>query len=68
MRGFENEMQQQKNRSRAAATLDTEDWVIVSDARGEGFVGYNQLTTQSTITKYRKISAKGKTQFQLVLK
>ncbi|MDO9157377.1 MAG: alanine--tRNA ligase, partial [Sediminibacterium sp.] len=28
--GFENEMQQQKNRSRAAATLDTEDWVIVS--------------------------------------
>lgn len=66
-KGFENEMQQQKNRSRAAATLDTEDWVIVSDARGEGFVGYNQLTTQSTITKYRKISAKGKTQFQLVL-
>jgi len=65
--GFDKEMQQQKSRSRAAATLDTEDWVIVSEDKGEGFVGYNQLTTQSIITKYRKISAKGKTQFQLVL-
>ncbi|MFN3299165.1 MAG: alanine--tRNA ligase [Sediminibacterium sp.] len=64
--GFENEMQQQKSRSRAAATLDTEDWVIVSEDKGEGFIGYHQLTSTSQITKYRKISAKGKTQYQLV--
>ncbi|MBA4257999.1 MAG: alanine--tRNA ligase [Chitinophaga sp.] len=64
--GFESEMQQQKNRSRAAATLDTEDWVIVSEEKGSGFVGYTALTSQSIITKFRKISSKGKTQFQLV--
>ncbi len=26
--GFEKEMQQQKNRSRAATAIDTEDWII----------------------------------------
>ena len=28
---FEAEMQQQKDRSRAATALDTEDWVILSE-------------------------------------
>jgi alanyl-tRNA synthetase len=65
--GFDLEMQQQKNRSRAAATLDTEDWVVLSDEKGEGFIGYTQLSATSKITKYRKISAKGKTQYQLAL-
>jgi alanyl-tRNA synthetase len=65
--GFESEMQQQKNRSRAASILDTEDWIEVSAEAGEGFVGYKDILVTSRITKYRKISAKGKTQFQLVL-
>ena len=65
--GFEKEMQEQKNRSRAATTLDTEDWVEISSEKGNGFVGYTELSTTSKITRYRKISAKGKTQFQLVL-
>ncbi|BDQ12381.1 alanine--tRNA ligase [Sediminibacterium sp. TEGAF015] len=65
--GFEKEMQEQKNRSRAATTLDTEDWVDISTEKGNGFVGYNELSTTSKITRYRKISSKGKTQFQLVL-
>ena len=65
--GFEKEMQEQKNRSRAATTLDTEDWIEIATEKGQGFVGYNELSTTSKITRYRKISAKGKTQFQLVL-
>ncbi|MEI6263994.1 MAG: alanine--tRNA ligase [Sphingobacteriia bacterium] len=65
--GFETEMQQQKNRSRAASILDTEDWIVVSDETGEGFVGYNDILVNSKVTKYRKISTKGKTQYQLVL-
>ena len=65
--GFETEMQQQKNRSRAASLLDTEDWVLVSDEPGEGFVGYKDILVSSKITKYRKISSKGKTQYQLEL-
>ncbi len=65
--GFETEMQQQKNRSRAAATLETEDWMIVSEEKGDGFVGYHQQKLTTKITKYRKVTAKGKTQYQLVL-
>ncbi len=65
--GFESEMQQQKNRSRAASVLDTEDWVLVSDELGDGFVGYKDILVSSKVTKYRKISSKGKSQYQLVL-
>lgn len=65
--GFALEMQQQKNRSRAAATLDTEDWIVVNEEKEEGFVGYENNLIQTRVNKYRKISAKGKTQYQLVL-
>ncbi|MGL6268767.1 MAG: alanine--tRNA ligase-related protein, partial [Chitinophagaceae bacterium] len=65
--GFEIEMQQQKNRSRAATTLDTEDWVVVNEAIGEGFVGYDDLKVSTWVSKYRKVTAKGKEQYQLVL-
>ena len=62
-----NHLQSLPNRSRAATTLDTEDWVDISKEKGNGFVGYTELSTTSKITRYRKISSKGKTQFQLVL-
>ncbi len=65
--GFEAAMQEQKNRSRAASVLDTEDWIIVSDEQGDGFVGYKDNLVKSKINKYRKISAKGNTQYQIVL-
>jgi alanyl-tRNA synthetase len=65
--GFEKEMQQQKERSRAATTLDTEDWVNLYESKGQKFVGYDQLETQTKVVKYRKIKAKGKESFQLVL-
>ena len=29
--GFKEEMQQQKNRSRAATVIDTEDWIILNE-------------------------------------
>ncbi|KAF0241306.1 MAG: alanyl-tRNA, partial [Chitinophagaceae bacterium] len=65
--GFEAEMQQQKNRSRAASVLDTDDWIIVEESSGKGFVGYSDILVETTVNKYRKISSKGKTQYQLVL-
>jgi alanyl-tRNA synthetase len=65
--GFETEMQQQKNRSRAATTLETEDWVTLIDNISNQFVGYNNLESKSKVIKYRKVTAKGKEQFQLVL-
>lgn len=66
-KGFEAEMLQQKNRSRAASVQDTEDWVVLSEEPGEGFVGYKDNLVATYVTKYRKIKAKGKEQYQLVL-
>ncbi len=65
--GFEKEMKEQKDRSRAATALDTEDWQIVTHADSKGFKGYdnNELTT--SVLKYRKVSGKGKELFQIVL-
>ena len=66
--GFNAEMQQQKNRSRAATAIDTEDWVVVNDdvALSE-FVGYDSTEIKTKIAKYRKVKAKGKEQYQIVL-
>jgi alanyl-tRNA synthetase len=65
--GFEKEMQQQKNRSRAASVVDTEDWIVVNEIKGNGFVGYENLETESRVLKYRKIKSRGKEIFQIVL-
>jgi len=67
MNGFEAELQKQKQRSRAATAIDTEDWVIVSEGDEVEFVGYDDLEIHCQILKYRKVTAKGKEQFQLVL-
>jgi alanyl-tRNA synthetase len=63
---FESEMKQQKDRSRAATALDTEDWVVVKDG-GCKFVGYDNLEAKANVLKYRKVKAKGKESYQLVL-
>lgn len=65
--GFENEMLQQKNRSRAATAVDTSDWIQVSPDVVNTFTGYTQTTAETTIIKYRSIKAKGKESFQWVL-
>ena len=65
--GFEIEMQQQKNRSRAATTVDTEDWIILVENTSNKFVGYDSLETQSNVIKYRKVTSKTKESFQLIL-
>ena len=52
--GFEKEMQQQKDRSRAAAVVDTEDWIVLNEKEGKGFIGYENLESESHVLKYRK--------------
>lgn len=66
-KGFETEMQQQKERSRAATAIDTEDWIIVNKAPKTTFVGYNEFDANTQVLRYRKVKAKGKEQYQLVL-
>jgi len=65
--GFEAEMQKQKDRSRAAGTVDTADWVIVNEHDFSEFIGYDSLETKTQILRYRKVKAKGKEGYQLVL-
>lgn len=67
MEGFEAELKKQKDRSRAATELDMGDWTILQDQPSGIFVGYTELETPAKVLKYRKIKAKGKEQYQLVL-
>ena len=61
-------MQQQKNRSRSAASIiDTEDWIIVNENGSSKFVGYDTFETESKVLKYRKTRSQGKELFQIVL-
>ena len=65
--GFETEMQKQKERSRAATSITTDDWVELSAVSGQNFVGYDKLEANVKLCKYRKVtSTKQGEMFQLV--
>jgi alanyl-tRNA synthetase len=64
--GFEAEMKKQKDRSRAATALETDDWVHVNDGNSS-FIGYDSLETETKLLRYRKVKSKGKESYQLVL-
>jgi len=64
--GYEKSMEEQKSRSRNAASIETDDWIVLIDNKEEEFIGYDQLESDVKITKYRKIKSKGKEQFHLV--
>ncbi|MCC5937491.1 MAG: alanine--tRNA ligase [Lunatimonas sp.] len=65
--GFAEAMERQKDRSRAAAEQETKDWILVSGDEGTEFVGYDQLTAESRIVKYREIIEKKGKKYQVVL-
>ncbi|MFL5744056.1 MAG: alanine--tRNA ligase [Niastella sp.] len=64
---FEAEMKQQKDRARAATAISAEDWVVLRENGSTSFIGYNNTQAEAKVIKYRKVTAKGKTSFQLVL-
>ncbi|WP_456376621.1 alanine--tRNA ligase [Lutibacter sp.] len=55
---FSIELEKQKNRSRVAAKVETDDWVILYEDAIEEFIGYDTLEAKVKITRYRKISSK----------
>ncbi len=68
MEGFEKNMARQKSRSRAAAATEAGDWVQLSPWQEETrFLGYDSLEAEVSLVKYRKVSARGKAYFQVVL-
>ncbi|WP_443947198.1 alanine--tRNA ligase [Pedobacter sp. AW1-32] len=66
--GYELALKKQKDDSRAATAIDTGDWVVVNDDEQSIFVGYDDLEFETEILKYRKVKAKGKEQYQIVLR
>lgn len=63
---FTTEMERQKARSRAAAQVETDDWVELRSDAEEEFVGYDTLKTPVRIVRYRKVTTKNGTSYQLV--
>jgi len=55
---FDASMQEQKNRSRAASEVSTEDWTVLISGNVETFVGYDQVENDVKITRIRKVDSK----------
>jgi alanyl-tRNA synthetase len=66
--GYEQALKKQKDDSRAATAIDTGDWIVVNTEDQSEFVGYDDLEIETEILKYRKVKAKGKEQYQIVLR
>jgi len=64
---FDAEMANQKERSRADAAVEADDWIGVSNVDRVEFVGYDTLKTDTKIIRMRTVKAKGKEQYQIVL-
>ncbi|WP_316811535.1 alanine--tRNA ligase [Pedobacter heparinus] len=67
MEEYNKALLKQKERSRAATAVDTGDWILVNPDLEVEFVGYDDVEAETEIVKYRKVSAKGKEQYQIVL-
>jgi len=66
MEGFNLRLEEQKNRSRADATIETGDWTLIIPSETCEFIGYDEVEAEVRIARYRKIVAKGKDIYQLV--
>ena len=58
IKGFNKELQIQKDRSKSANESSSEDWTVLIDDPIQEFVGYDILTTKLKIAKYRKVYSK----------
>ena len=63
---FDKELQQQKDRSRAATAIETDDWIELKSDNTVEFIGYDNTEASIEIIKYRKVSQKQKEFYQLV--
>ena len=63
---FDAEMQQQKQRARNAAAIETGDWIILKEGTTE-FVGYDYTEYETSILRYRQVKQKNQTLYQIVL-
>ncbi len=66
--GFEESLEAQRNRGRAATQRSTGDWTVLDDTAEVDFVGYDQHQVHGTrVIKYRTVEEKKKKIYQIVL-
>ena len=66
-KGFQEQLQLQKERSRAASKVTAGDWNVIVEDDIQEFIGYDRLSHQVKITKYRRVdSVKDGEIYQLV--
>ena len=70
---FNKHLQEQKDRSRAATSIDTDDWIYTEHGKtlqGEKeteFVGYDEFECETRVVRFRKVKAKNKELYNIVL-
>ncbi len=65
-KGFENEMKDQKERSREDSAQDAGDWKVIRETGDTLFTGYEKTDDKIYIAKYRTVKVRGKEISQLV--
>ena len=65
-KGFDEEMAKQKTRARNAAAVENGDWEVVREGE-QVFVGYDYTEHTTHILRYRKVTQKKNTFYELVL-
>ena len=63
---FDEEMQKQKQRARNAAAVENSDWIELRQGEQQ-FVGYDYTEYECHILRYRKVTQKKNTFYELVL-
>ena len=66
LKGFEREMNAQKERARAAAAVEAADWITVNEGEQE-FVGYDEAECDARILRYRHVKQKNREYYQIIL-
>ena len=66
MEGFNRGLAEQKERSRGAAKVESDDWQELIPGVEQEFIGYDMLESDVHVTRYRHVKAKEREFFQLV--
>jgi alanyl-tRNA synthetase len=65
--GFEKSLLEQKTRSRKDSAKEATDWIELNEGADFEFVGYDEVSTEAQIIKYRKVKTKVGEEYHIVL-
>lgn len=65
--GFNKALQVQKNLSKKDSTKEATDWIELNEGDDFEFVGYDQLSAEAHIVKYRRVKTKAGEEYHIVL-